>query len=88
MLLGKHPKASEASNGILVEEEVQNVHPVIYGSIDSQIVRDAIKKTRGSAGPSGLDADGWRRILMSGIYYLFINSLFYIGKKYKVKPSN
>ena len=30
------------------------------------MVRDAIEKTRGSAGPSGLDADGWRRILMSG----------------------
>ena len=30
------------------------------------MVRDAIIKTRGSAGPSSLDADGWRRILMSG----------------------
>ena len=30
------------------------------------MVRDAIEKTRGSAGPSGLDADGWRQILMSG----------------------
>ena len=30
------------------------------------MVRDAIKKTRGSAGLSGLDADGWRQILMSG----------------------
>ena len=30
------------------------------------MVRDAIEKTRGSAGPSGLDADGWHRISMSG----------------------
>ena len=30
------------------------------------MVRDTIEKTRGSAGPSGLDADGWSRILMSG----------------------
>ena len=29
------------------------------------MVRDAIKKTRGSAGPSGLDVHGWIRILMS-----------------------
>ena len=49
-----------------MQEEGQNVHPVIYDSIDSEMVRDAIEKTRGSAGPSGLDADGWRRILMSG----------------------
>ena len=30
------------------------------------MVRDAVEKTRGSAGPSGLDVDGWRRILMLG----------------------
>ena len=59
MLLEKHPKASEASNDILIEEEV-HTHPVIYDSIDSKIVRDAIIKTRGSAGPLGLDADVWR----------------------------
>ena len=29
VLLEKHPKASEASNDILIQEEVQNVHPVI-----------------------------------------------------------
>ena len=60
VLLEKHPKASEASNDILIEEEVQNTHPVIYDSVDSKIVRDAIIKTRGSAGPLGLDADVWR----------------------------
>ena len=65
VLLEKHPKAFEASNDILIQEEVQNVHPVIYNSIDSEMVRDAIKKTPGSAGPSGLDADGLGRILMS-----------------------
>ena len=55
MLLEKQPKAS---SDILIEEEVQNVHPVIYDSIDSEMVRDAIEKTRGSAGPSGLGPDG------------------------------
>ena len=30
------------------------------------MVRDAIEKTRGSAGPLGLDTDGWRGILVSG----------------------
>ena len=44
MLLEKHPKACEASNDILIKEEVQNVHPVIYDSIDSEMVGDAIKK--------------------------------------------
>ena len=53
MLLEKHPKASEASTDILTEEEVQNVHRVTYDSIESKMVRDAIIKTRSSAGPSG-----------------------------------
>ena len=66
MLLEKHPKASEASTDILIEEEVQNVHRVTYDSIESKMVRDAIIKTRSSAGPSGWNDDGWRRILMSG----------------------
>ena len=66
VLLEKHPNASEASSDTLVEEEVQKVYPVIYDSIDSEMVRDANEKTRGSAGPSSLDADGWRRNLMSG----------------------
>ena len=30
------------------------------------MVRDTIEKTRGSASPSGLDADGWSRIFLSG----------------------
>ena len=35
VLLEKHPKVSEASNYILIQEELQNAHPVIYESIDS-----------------------------------------------------
>ena len=52
VLLEKHPKVSKASYAILIQEEVQNVHPVIYDSIDSEVVRDAIEKTRSSADPS------------------------------------
>ena len=66
VILEKHPNTSEASNDILLEEKAQNVHPVIYGSIDSEMVRGAIKKTRGSASPLGLDGDGWCQILTSG----------------------
>ena len=65
VLLEEYPKASETSSDILIEEEFQNIHSVIYDSTDLEMVRDAIKKTRGSAGLSGLDGDGWRRILMS-----------------------
>ena len=30
------------------------------------MVKDALKKTRGAADPSGMDTDGWCRILISG----------------------
>ena len=56
VLLEKHLKPFKASNDILIEEEVQNVHPLTYDTIDSEMVRDAIIKMR-SAGPSSLDAD-------------------------------
>lgn len=54
----------EAPNEILLEEGFQDVHPVIYDRIDSDMVRETMKKTRCSTGPSVLDAEGWRRILV------------------------
>ena len=35
-------------------------------SIDSEIVRDARKKTQGHVDPMTFDADGWRWIVISG----------------------
>ena len=64
ILQQKHSDASEASDEILLKETPQEVHPVIYESINSEMVKGAIKRTRGAAGPSGMDADGWRRILI------------------------
>ena len=55
----------EAPNEILLEEGFQDVHPVIYDRIDSDMVRETMKKTRCSTGPSVLDAEAWRRILVS-----------------------
>ena len=64
VLLEKYPKASKTSTDILIEEEVQNVHHVMYDSIDSEMVRDVIKKTLVLKTTSALDANGWRRILI------------------------
>ena len=43
VLLEKHLKASEISNGILIEEDVLNVHPLIYNSIGSEITTQKTK---------------------------------------------
>ena len=64
-LLEKYLKASKWYNNILIKEEVWNVHHVMYNIIDSEMVRDAIKKTRGSADPSDLHTEDWHWILIS-----------------------
>ena len=66
MLQQKRFKASEASDDIILKGTPQEVHPVTCESINSEIVKDAIKKTRGAAGPSGFDAGRWRHIVISG----------------------
>ena len=57
ILQQKHPEVSEASDDILLKEIPQEIHRVIYESINSEMVKNVIKKTRGAAGPSGMDID-------------------------------
>ena len=65
VLQQKLSEASEASDEILLKETPQEIHPAIYKSINSEMVKYAIKRTRGAAAPSEMNADGWRRILIS-----------------------
>ena len=44
--------------------------------IDTGSVKKAILKTKGAAEPSGLDADGWKRILTSNQYGNSSSNLF------------
>ena len=36
-----------------------------YECIDAEVIQNTALRTRGGSGPSGIDADGWRRILIS-----------------------
>ena len=51
-------KASKALNELLLKEVSQEVQSVIHGSINSETVKDAIKKTRGVACLSGMEWNG------------------------------
>jgi hypothetical protein len=44
---------------------VDQITPNIFNLINEQLIYDAAMKTKGSAGPSGMDADIYRRILCS-----------------------
>ena len=41
------------------------VHPVVYDALDASVVRAAALHRMGAAGPSGIDARGWRRLCTS-----------------------
>ena len=41
------------------------MHPVLFEQITPDRVRSAALRLKGTAGPSGVDAAGWRRILVS-----------------------
>jgi hypothetical protein len=61
----KHPDATEAETSELMDGSLPFVDPVMFQNITESTIMDAALRTKGSSGPSGLDADGWRRILVS-----------------------
>ncbi|KAL5262412.1 hypothetical protein ACHWQZ_G007957 [Mnemiopsis leidyi] len=64
-LLMKHPKAEPMHNDVALEGPHFLPPKVTYHSIDAQAIYLAAKNTNGAAGPSGIDADGWKRFLCS-----------------------
>ena len=44
------------------------MHPILYNDIDQELIKKAAIRIKGSAGPKGLDADGWRRIIVSSCF--------------------
>ena len=64
-LVLKHPPANEVSSGTLLCGPFNRPEDVIYQSIDSKAIYTAAIETHGSAGPSGIDAEGWQRFLCS-----------------------
>ncbi len=65
-LKSKHPTSypvtAEAIQLIVGNEAPSNVHPVVFDSIDAAVIRTAALCKTGAAGPSGIDAKGWRRL--------------------------
>ena len=40
----------------------------MHDDIGKELIKNAAIKTKGGLGPSGLDADGWRRIIVSSCF--------------------
>ena len=66
VLKEKHPQPRPvAEEALLSIESKEDVHPVLYESVNGELIRSMILRTQGAAGPSGIDANGWRRLCTS-----------------------
>ena len=74
MIKLKHPEGKEISDDVMLNGPLQRIHSIAYESIDENLVLKAATATKGGSGPSGLDADGWRRILTSSVYGIYSNN--------------
>ena len=68
LLKQKHPASNELNEEVLLRGEKPSVHSVVFEDIDDNMVKEATLKTKGGSCPSGLDADGWRKILVAKSY--------------------
>ena len=59
----KHPEPQGVQLGSLLFGPIKDVPETLYYEINGDMVRDAPLRTKGSGGPSGVDANGFRRIL-------------------------
>ena len=62
ILKNKHPAGQAVHPNTIIQPHANlpNTHPVIFDRIDASAIRSAALHTKGAAGPSGIDAHGWR----------------------------
>ena len=61
----KHPAGTRATQEALLSGEIEAPHPVIFSSINQEMVRKTAMEIKGAPGPSGMDAGTWRMLLTS-----------------------
>ena len=64
----KHPEAKKEDCSVILQGEIPFVDPALFANIDEAPISKAAIRTNDAAGPSGLDALGWRHILLSRNY--------------------
>ena len=65
ILCDKHPEGQPLEPNCIQSQHLRTLLylPDVFDKISARLVRKHAMKTHGSAGPSGLDADDWRRLL-------------------------
>ena len=65
ILNDKHPKSKAPLSSTLVEGIAEPTNPIIFDGLNADTILQATMHTQGAAGPSGLDAQAWRRMCSS-----------------------
>ena len=64
----KHPIASPIYEEKLLQGPIKYISPVIYDNINAALIRKCAVRTNGASGPSGLDADCWKKMIGGGSF--------------------
>ena len=67
-LTEKHPDACEINEDVALQGPIKPINPIVFDGIDETMIMKAAKMTKGGAGPSSMDAEGWRKLLASRMY--------------------
>ena len=70
LLESKHPEPQDLNPDSIIHEQSPEVHPIVFETIDGESARIAALNTHGGSGPSGMDGDAWRHIMVSKRYGL------------------
>lgn len=64
VLIEKHPQPSPSCPEAIIDpiHQAEPVHSILFQGIDGILIRNTALKSKGSAGPSGLDSSHWKRI--------------------------
>ena len=60
-----HPEAADIAEESLLHGPIDYTPPNVYDLIDKESIYNSASKTKGSVGPSGMDAELYKRILCS-----------------------
>ena len=63
VLRKKHPGPAPVVEGAVIQGPIKACRKVLHDNIDGAMIYQADKRTHGTAGPFGLDSEGWSRML-------------------------
>ena len=73
----KHPDAKPSNDTMMLHGPFIHVNEIIFDGINADLVRKCAIRTKGSHGPSGLDADSWSKTLCNSTFGNASDNLFH-----------